>query len=291
MSSRSSKSEKCPPRAELSAFCDDCPAQESTAPHVAGCPECAGVVEAYRRIGRMIADSARELPDMDALNKRICAAIRVERARPPGFRQIFFSRLGKVAAVLMVGALTGVTGLHIGQRIWPGGDDAPESLAGPPSTGGGGKTAALPDLPYYTGLDFSLRNANSIPIQSLAAANYGDDAPVFAAVKGAARPLVYADIEPQVRQVWVMPETGFSASELQDFLRRQEIVNSSLERSSRGTLVLHAVLTKEQLVKLVRFLDSRRFDLLSPAAPQPEQKYFLGKPADMVGYTAEFVEN
>jgi hypothetical protein len=294
MSYPSSKLEKCPPRKELSAFCDDCPEMETTAPHVARCPECTETVGDYRRIGQMITDSVVEPLDLDALNARICASVRLEQARPPRF-SFLPGRLHKVAAVLVVGALTGVVGVGIGQRIWPGGEDA---LKGREISGvaiapvDDAKTAALPDLPYYTGLNLGLRHANSIPIQSLAAANYGDNnAPVFEAVKGLAQPQVHVDISRQVKQVWVMPGSGFSVTDLQDYLNSRQIVNNSLRQSPNGTWVLSAVLDKEQLIQLVRFLDSQHFDLLSPSAPQPEQKYFIGRPTDMVGYTAEFVEN
>lgn len=293
MSSQMPKLEKCPDHAELSLFCDGYPTKTDVAAHIAVCPQCAAVVEDYRRIARSIIAGIGEIPDLHMLNERIFTEIRVEQAMPPRFHQLFFNRISKVAAVLVVGVLTGVVGLHVGLQLWPGEESQlPHAPVHLPSSSG--ETAAgtphkLPDLPYYTGLNFALRNGNSIPIQSLAAANYGDDTPIFSAAKGLAQPLVYTDIDKQVRQVWVIPARDQAATEIRDFLDRQSIVNSRLDRKDDGTLVLSALLDKEQLIKLVRFLDSRHFDLVSPAAPQPEQKYFLGSPNDMVSYSAEFV--
>ncbi len=293
MSPQKSKLEKCPDHAELSLFCDGYPTKTDVAAHIAVCPQCAAVVEDYRRIGQTIVAGMGNIPDLHMLNERICTEIRVEQAMPPRFHQLFFSRFTKVAAVLVVGGLTGIVGLNVGLQLWPGEEPLPPHTAvHSPSSAGetpDGTKRPLPDLPYYTGLNFALRNANSIPIQNLAAANYGDDTPVFSAMKDLTRPLVYSDIDNQVRQVWVTPALDQTATDIRGFLRRQGIVNCRLEQNPNGALVLSVLLDKDQLIKLVRFLDSRHFDLLSPVAPQPEQKYFLGSPSDMVTYTAEFV--
>ncbi len=289
MSSYATKLKQCPDHVELSLYCDDCQTDPAIIAHIEECSKCLEVVAQYREIGDAIAGSNDDLPDMAIINEHIRARIRVEKARAPRFNFLFINNLTKVAAILVVSVVTGVAGITIGRQIWTGEGEVPTT--GIVDNDPVPEDSKIPDLPYYTGFDFNLRHANSIPIQNMAAANYGDKAPVFSAVKDLAQPVIHAQIDTQVHQVWNSANGREFVPALQNYLRRHPDISARIGQSPRGTTVLQATLTKMQLVNLVRFLDSQKLDLLSPMSPQPEQNYFLGSPDDQVTYSAEFATN
>ncbi len=292
MSSYATKLKPCPDHVELSLYCDDCQTDPAIIAHIEECGKCLEIVAQYREIGDVIAEGNGDLPDMTIINEHIRARIRVEKARAPRFNFLFINNLTKVAAILVVSVLTGVAGITIGRQIWTGENE----VLLPPQviTDNGTEPATDPkliDVPYYSVDNFNLRHANSIPIQNMAAANYGDKAPVFSAVKELAQPVIHAQIDTQVHQIWNSAKGREFVPALQNYLRRHADINARIGQSPRGTTVFQATLTKMQLVNLVRFLDSQKLDLLSPASPQPEQNYFLGSPDEQVTYSAEFATN
>ncbi len=279
----------CPGVEELSAWFDGYGTGKEIGNHIEKCGACARVIEDYRMIQTLIAHED-VVPDEELLNARICARVHQEALRSPRQDFTFFRSFGRIAALV---AVAGCVGLLIGRAIWSPNEapPMPAVVSMPAADTAAGKV--LPSLPYYTGYENKLRTDNSIPIQNMANANYGDrnQTPVFSPASDGNQAMNSVPIESNVHQVWTVNNLQDSVNILTEFSKQQNIMKPLVAQNKSGTLSLNAILDKEQLVKLVRYLDGNGYNLLSPNAPQPEQRYFQGYANDKVVYSAEFVLN
>ncbi|MFA7230180.1 MAG: hypothetical protein WC071_02810, partial [Victivallaceae bacterium] len=152
------------------------------------------------------------------------------------------------------------------------------------------------NYPYYAGSDSgSMGGAlfeNSIPLQNLVGAGFGDSEPVFGAGKtdkNSPAPAVIAD---SVRHVWVVKSLTGLENELKKLFQQSGIALDKISSKMSGNAVnIKASITKIELVKLVKLCKASGFELLTSQVPQPEQNIFEGQASDPVTYTAQFMIN
>jgi len=287
------KSEMCPTQDELSAFVDGAAGDrtDAIAAHLTGCDRCRETVALYRQLGELIHGRADDtIPE--GLTDRIKHAVK-HAAPEPGGWSLHSPALGglifRAAAVLVVGCSVAFYLLQQQKTPPPGPQitviTAPAEDRVPLRTA---PTTAIRPRLFDSG-----DTTGGIPLNSLVGASYGDiPQPVFteAADRGAVVRRPPAEIADQVRQVWSIAGLNEAEKTLQKFGSESKLGADRFRVSLRdGQLHLDVMLSKLELVNLVRTCRAAGFELLSPSSPQPEQNIFRGRAADLVRYQADFV--
>ena len=93
-----------------------------------------------------------------------------------------------------------------------------------------------------------------------------------------------------VQHVWVVPDSQKGIQEVQALLEELG-VRGDITQETENSCDLTVQLNKMQLVQLVRSLAEGTGELVSNAAPQPEQKLFAGVGETMVTYHIKLLKN
>jgi len=286
----------CPTREELSAWVDGeagTASAEITA-HVEKCARCREKAALYRQLGEIIHGRTEEgIPE--GLADRIKAAIRQPAQETRRGWSLLSAGVGgllfRAAAVV---AVAGSVVFYMVQQS-PQVNQPAVTVIRAPATQERAPVVAQtePAANSYQRPFDGVAGSNSIPLESMIGASYGDiPQPVFTEAAGNApvmkrQPVVIAD---QVRQVWTAAKLDEAEKILTGFNNRTAKAGRRLHWEMQdGHLMLEAIMSKAELVQLVRECRAAGLELMSPAAPQPEQNLFLGRGSDPVHYQAEIM--
>lgn len=288
--------EKCPLPEVISAFFDgtlDSGSPESL--HIKSCPECNKILNSYAAIARAL-KSMRQNKDAAALIHSITAGVHRKLLEPAHNSIPFPKLLLRIAATALIAgaalyfAANSMLTAEPQKTVAPVSQTALVSAANPMD-----KRDAYP---YYTGSDSGVfsgaTSGNAVPLQNLVNVDYGSSFnPVFkmdsAADGKSGKPV---QIGGSVHQVWVVPDLKDSAAIFKQLLERYNVPQKDISAAVSGSSVkIQTVMTKGQLVNLVKSCKSAGFELISPQSPQPEQKTFFGKAADPVFFSVELLQN
>ena len=290
------KNSKCPLPEVISAFFDgtlDANSPESR--HIKSCQECNKVLNSYAAIARAL-KSMRQDKDTAALVHSITAGVHRKLQEPPHSSIPFPKLLLRIAATVLIagGALYFAASSMLTETAKNVAPASQPTLA----------AATIPNkdkqesYPYYTGSDsgvFSGATAeNAVPLQNLVNVDYGSSFnPVFkmdnAAKEKSGKPV---SIGGSVHQVWVVPDLKDSAATFKQMLERCSVPPKDISAAVSGNSVkVQTVMTKGQLVNLVKACKGAGFELITPQAPQPEQNTFLGRATDPVFFSVELLQN
>ena len=261
---------KCPGHEAVSAFLDgELPPGSKDAEHIKSCPECAKLLESYR-----LADAAGKDALVSAvpeninarIKRRVHAKIYAEEQKTAKSRasSIFFPSFAfRMAAGLIFCAALILYTVQPGSVKKEHGKSYKQLSV---QDSGAPGAVSLSDL---APVSFKEQPKPSHP---LAGPNEGAVIPAL------------------LNQVWLVNDTASAESVLKEIARKNAIGKSSFARNPDGdVLKVRLELTKLQLVKFVKSCGAAGFKLLSPSAPQPEQKVFAGSPSDKINYEASFV--
>ncbi len=294
MSGKNKKFEKCPSPEAISAFFDgELAADSPESRHIKSCSECNKILSSYAAIARAL-KCMRQDKDCAALVKSITSGVH-RKLQEPAVRNIAFPK-----HILRIAAAAAI----IGGVIYFSADsllkNAPqEKTALAPQANLVSNTRAKPDhYPYYTGSDSGVLpgaiTENAVPLQNLVNVDYGNSFnPVFKVDDSAdGKPGNPVPISSSVRQVWVVHNLKDSVATFKNLLERNGIPRQDVTSGINGnSFKIQTVMTKGQLVNLVKSCKGAGFELTSPQAPQPEQNTFLGKASDPVFFSAELLQN
>ncbi|MDD3118334.1 MAG: zf-HC2 domain-containing protein [Victivallales bacterium] len=283
---------ECPSFEDISAFLDgelspDAPVYA----HIAACPRCRRRLDEYREIDARIA-TAITTATPEGLSERIKAAVARENAtiRFPHLHRIL--SLAAAFAVCCGVVFYIVTDKTVPPTV-PIGNQQEVALSGTHDDGHAHAVASAPNASAPADIvTHSSPDSAFISAGSLVGASYGGtSAPVFTdAMASIDRRRKPVDIAAQVQQVWAVGNTEDAALLLTGFLKKMHVPENNIRLIHNGnSLRLIAGLTKLELVHLVRACRASGLELLSPAAPQPEQNVFTGKGSTPIVYYAEFV--
>ncbi len=284
----------CPPPAVISAFFDE--TLEAGSPesiHIKSCPECNKILSSYAAIARAL-KSMHQSKDTAAMVSSITAGVH-RKLQMPAPRSMLFPKyaLRIAATVLIAGvalyfAASSMLNTEPLQTIAP---VSPANLAAAPRD-------KQELYPYYTGADSGVFSGaiaeNAVPLQSLVNVDYGNSFnPAFKldnTTDGKSGNPV--PINSSVHQVWVVPDLKDSAATFKQMLERygipQKDINTAINVNS---VKVQTIMTKAQLVNLVKSCKGAGFELISPQAPQPEQNTFFGRASDPVFFSIELLQN
>lgn len=288
---------RCPAGEELGALVDGELAEDRAAAvntHLETCGTCREIVAAYRRIGQVLRRRG-DVTAPEGMAERIKTALdlSLENSHPKTIRfPRIFSIALRVAAMVAIGGTVVLYTLQ--PKNSPVASTKPETALVRPGTELAAYNKKSGDkFPYFS--TSGTIGGTAVPLNSLVDASYGENpSPIFTGgAAGAAsvvrrnRPVAINDL---VRQVWAVSRVDAAKKQMEQFGRAAGLNANQWRLSDDGRkLLLSARLNKNDLVKLVRDCRSAGFELLSPEAPQPEQRYFVGNPTDPVVYHAEFV--
>jgi hypothetical protein len=95
-----------------------------------------------------------------------------------------------------------------------------------------------------------------------------------------------AVISPEVRHVWTWDKVEKNAPAIEEILTELGLNNKTMTayKDKFGNIVYSLSTSKMNLVKLIKVLHSRGYELLSDSEPQPEGIKFLGASDDIARY-------
>ena len=267
----------CPQLESISAFFDR-ELDPSTAEysHISSCPKCQSRLSSYMAIDKSLKKSF-PTPDGLAENtmKGVRAKLEMEKRRGKG--KLLFFPLLRVAALFIIG---GVAFYILGHGLFE--RKTYKNPEGAQITEKHGNALSSKFEPVSTG---------NLPLDSLMNVNFGEAAgmpPIPELPENAAQAPV--PIAAQVLHVWTAKTPANAESQFKTLAKKIGINENALKISLDGAhLKIFCQLSKKQLVQLVRLCAANGFELLSPQAPQPEQKFFTGSPSDHVQYLADIV--
>lgn len=275
----------CPSAEKLSEYFDgESPVDGPIAKHVADCPYCKKVIAAYQAIKNVCSKQVVQVTDSKL------SSIRDEfwhRQRElPRHRQFPVTLVLGLAAAFLVAA--GVISMVLQQYL----SSIPTPMVAkvqevrPQMATNKNKLSS--HYPYYTGNEFKTVGG-VIPARSLIGANAGDHfSPVFTSHPNSVGS-VPVPIGGNVKQVWTMNSSIPTAkSTLQKALKNLGADCNAISCNGNN-IKLQTVMTKRQLVNLVRNCANSGMELLSPQSPQPEQHEFFGNADDPVYYSMEII--
>jgi hypothetical protein len=296
MAGNNTKNGKCPLPEVISAYFDG--ALEAGSPearHIKSCPECNKVLNSYAAIARAL-KSMRQTKNTAALVSSITAGVHRKLQEPLRSSIPFTKYILRIAATALI---AGVALYFAASSML---NTAPQKVAVPTSQPNLAAAAAKQDkqelYPYYTGSDSGVLSGaiaqNAVPLQNLVNVDYGNSFnPVFkldSSVDGKSGKPV--QINGSVHQVWVVPDLKDSASTFKTLLERYGVPQKDISTAVSGnSFKVQSLITKGQLVNLVKSCKGAGFELITPQAPQPEQNTFSGRASDPVFFSAELLQN
>jgi len=296
MSGNNKKNEKCPLPEVISAFFDG--TLESGSPesrHIKSCPECNKILNSYAAIARAL-KSMRQNKDTAALVSSITDGVHRKLQEP--VRGIPFTKY-----ILRIAALAAIVGTALYFAASSMLNTEPQKTVTSASTANlvSSPVAKLDKqalYPYYTGSDSGVLSGaiaeNAVPLQNLVNVDYGSSFnPVFKLDSDAdgksGKPV---PINGSVHQVWVVPDIKDSVTTFKKILERYSVPPKNISAAVSGnSFKAQTLMTKGQLVNLVKSCKGAGFELITPQAPQPEQNTFLGKASDPVFFSVELLQN
>ncbi len=290
MSVKNTQEHRCPSFEDVSAFLDhELTSDSPLLQHISTCPECQRRLAEYRLIDEYVHRSmAVDVPE--GMNERIKAAIARER-RVVRFPANFgtFMRLA-AAFTVCCGVSFYIMMDKTTPPVVPVGNNRETEVGMVRNVAVHRPVSNVraDDPSGYTPGRFN----GLISAGSLVGASYGGaDTPVFTdAMASVDRNHKPADIASQVQQVWAVKDSERTVSLLEHIMKQMKVPEKSVRITVNGDNVkLIAGLSKVELVNLVRACRACGLELLSPAAPQPEQNVFAGRADQPVVYYAEFV--
>ncbi|MHB9138437.1 MAG: hypothetical protein ACYC4Q_03445 [Victivallaceae bacterium] len=296
MSGKNKNLKRCPSPEAISAFFDGELASGSPEfNHIKSCPECNKILSSYVAIDRAL-KSMRQEKDAAALASSITEGF-YRKLQEPVHKSIPFPKyiLRIAAAAAVIG---GVIYFSADSLLKNTPQKQNTGFAPQPSLASNAKLK--PDhYPYYTGSDSGgvlndAINENAVPLQNLVNVDYGNSFnPVFKVDDSSnGKPGNPVPISSSVRQVWVVPDLKDSVAAFKTMLERSGIPRKDVTSGGSGnSFKVQSVMTKGQLVNLVKACKGAGFELISPQAPQPEQNTFLGKASDPVFFSVELLQN
>lgn len=284
--------EDCPVFEDISAFYDGELAGDShVAKHISECPACREVLDSLKKLDEKVRkDTACEIPE--GLSDRIKSKIStLEYDFKPQRKTIAFpvNMFLKVAAAVVV--CSGITFMVMQENFNTDNSESPYSPVRTVHKQTSPASSSY-NYPYYTSSS-SYAPGGGVALQNLTGASYGNSSmPIFTDVDKIIDKEKPVKINSQVHQVWTVKNLNKAQQELSELLMGINVPSNKVKLVDNGkSIKLIANLSKLQLVTLVKTCNSRGFELISPAEPQPEQKIFLGKKESPVIYYAEFVKD
>jgi hypothetical protein len=294
MAGNNTKNEKCPLPEVISAFFDG--TLESGSPesrHIKFCPECNKILNSYAAIARAL-KSTRQDKSSAALVNSITAGVH-RKLREPAHDSIPFQKYA-----LRIAATAAVAGIALYFAASSMINTGPQKVVAPAlQTNFASALGSRQELyPYYTGSDSGVLSGaiaeNAVPLQNLVNVDYGNSfSPVFkldsAAGGKSGKPAL---INGSVHQVWVVPDIKDSAATFKKLLERYGVPQKDINTAASGnSFKVQTLITKGQLVNLVKSCKGAGFELITPQAPQPEQNTFSGRASDPVFFSVELLQN
>lgn len=293
MSGKNKTIERCPSPEAISAYFDgELASNSSEFQHIKSCPECNKILNSYTEIARAL-KSMRQEKDPGELVSSITEGF-YRKLQEPVHKSIPFPKyILRVAAAAIIGGVIFFSADSLLKNTPP-----KKNVALTPQASLASKSK--PDhYPYYTGSDSGgvltdAINENAVPLRNLVNVDYGNSFnPVFKVDDSAdgksGNPV---PIGSSVRQVWVVPDLKDSVTTFKTLLERNGIPRKDVTSGISGnSFKVQSVMTKGQLVHLVKACKGAGFELISPQAPQPEHNTFLGKASDPVFFSVELLQN
>ena len=263
--------EMCISSANLSSFADgEYLLNEQEARHLQNCSFCQKTLEDFKKLSNALHSALQEEcpPEfVNIMSERIQQRILLEEKNNKKKKKLFFSSkrtfIHAAAAVMLFSFVIYLLTSN-------GGDGFPEDP------------------------EEIQQNANTLPAKKNITANGRVDIRNIVPVSISSAPVHFlvsakdqrdkspALIGKEVMQVWVYDKggKGIKSSDIQklltDIAGKDSVVDTTATPRSSGKFSFTVAATRKKAVQLVRKLASGKFHLLSPEAPQPEQKYFYG---------------
>ena len=256
------------------------PAEEE---HLKACAECADRLRTYRELTASV-KKALNVPCPVALSERLVQGVneKLNRSaqRELAGKQYFWSRISRVAAILILGGL-------IGYFLVKG--DGPRYPK--PGSGVSSEQAVSPqrfvpaELQPVQGIDI----VHAMPVGV-------NPVPVTFTDHASVQSEQFARIEPTVRQIWMYDKKNTAPADVERTLRmlmeKLRIPAAAVKMnlsSGRSELNAEFHITSYQTVLLARALKDAGYSLVSSAQPQPEQTRFFGSGRERTTYTLSFL--
>ena len=297
----------CPDWVELSEAFDsgeEIPA--ALQKHLEECPECARAWQTMVKTRAYLcacAEDAMRVYDPEAMKQNIYRKL----ARPRVIRFDRLQKVGSLAAMFLAGMFT--------FYLFFTGDSSEKALpqfihepASQQTIAAGNSAEPVVDretflrnlvaaYPYYSVNEneqgYDPKNSYPLPLANLVNVDLRKStSPTFQAVRNEVasnqeRAVAIADT---VQHVWVVPDLQKGIQEVQALLEELG-VRGDITQETENSCDLTVQLNKMQLVQLVRSLAEGTGELVSNAAPQPEQKLFAGVGETMVTYHIKLLKN
>ncbi len=269
--------DKCPAKETLNEFFDGhLDAESPEHIHISSCHQCRKTLDDYTIIAESIKKSFSQSVPKN-LDSRILGGVerRLRLEQPP---RPLIPMILRVAASIAAAALIVVIFLKESgkSRATSLVDDTREEYPPPALTEQRPTHDFTPTLHHSPGQ--AIHSQNISPASTAHAPT-----PRFVEDVSDEKP---AAIHKEVRHIWVTRNPDEASAIIRAATNKKNIL--MLQKNDLGDIEAELIITKAQLVSLVRKCHAAGFSLLSPAQPQPEQSLFFGNKNDDVKYLATF---
>ena len=283
----------CPEHEFLSSYFDK--ELDSASPefiHISLCPECMRKITDFSRIGEIISNNVSEqcftaIPE-DIL-KKVRAKLSEEKNTVIPFYMIQFMKVAAIIVVIIgvfayVHSMGGnkVQGLRgtVGLKTAP----ASSSISSaPPATQDSKEIASRKPLMPENGIEFS----NMSNVSTGQGMEFRNLPPENDAAKAET-----VNIPDYVTHVWTVKNLKDASVEVNECVAKLGIPAGriSVMKENDNVVRYSMNLSKKQISGFVKLFASAGNELLSPAAPQPEQNLFYGNATDPIDYEIKLVQ-
>ncbi|MFA6566943.1 MAG: hypothetical protein WCS96_01905 [Victivallales bacterium] len=282
----------CPGHEFLSSYFDN--ELDKTSPefiHISSCPECMLKIDNFAEIGEIINrtvlnESKPPLPQ-DILNK-VRMKISGEKNTEIPFYLIQFMKIAAVIVVVVgVFAYThSLGGKKVQASNAVGLKTAPASSSISPVSSGTQSPKGVASRQHFMP-ENKIQFSNMSNVSTGQGLEFRNPAPESGATKVEA-----AVIPDHVTHVWTVKNLKGASVEVNDCVAKLGIPAGGVSVSKEDdNMVKYSMdLSKKQVSGFVKLFASAGNELLSPAAPQPEQNLFYGNAADPVNYEIKLLQ-
>ncbi len=288
------RDDECPPLEDISAYCDDELAPSSKEYlHIKSCEHCLKKLKQIRDISNAISSSLSNPPGSDNIETKCLIAVRLEnrsrKFKHGSYGEIFL----KVAAVFAIFAAAFLFLVDLRKRR----DELESAKLEKKSDNNMNRSKVSNSIQTEKSAPITVvENDKSEKHNALNSFNISDMETASAGNKNAiiSQDILFenkrddkiAVISPEVRHVWTWDKAEKNAPAIEEILTELGLNNKTMTayKDKSGNIVYSLSISKMNLVKLIKVLHSRGYELLSDSEPQPEGIKFLGASDDIARY-------
>jgi hypothetical protein len=282
----------CPENEFLNSFFDN--ELDTASPefiHISSCPECLRKIDDFNRIGEIISKNIMNectIPLPEDILKKVRAKISEEKNTAVPFYLIQFM---KIAAIIVV-----VVGVFAYIHSMSGNRGQVPSVAGLKTAPASSSISSAP--PEHRGTNEIALRKHFIPENEIQFSNMSNvstgQGMEFRNLppEGVATKPEPASIPDCVNHVWTVKNLKDASVEVNDCISKLRIPPGGVSVSKEdNNIVKYSInMSKKQISSFVKLFASAGNELVSPAAPQPEQNLFYGNAADPIDYEFKLVQ-